>query len=85
MAFEINERYTAQQKLLAALNYYKPATPELKVAIQHYLTGMTLLDPENLLSGLTDAAFMQFFQGCEVLSNAAEETKGFCVRTYVAT
>ena len=46
---------------------------------------MTLLDLENLLSGLTDAAFMQFFQGCEALSNATEETKGFCVRTYVAT
>lgn len=85
MAFEINERYTAQQKLLAALNYCKPATPELKVAIQHYLTGMTLLGLEDQLPGLTDAAFMQFFQGCEALSNATEETKGFCVRTYVAT
>lgn len=78
MAFEVEERCTAQQKLLTDLNYYKPAAPELKVAIQHYLTGMTLLGLEDQLSGLTDAAFMQFFQGCEALSNATEETKGLC-------
>lgn len=80
MAFEVEERCTAQQKLLTDLNYYKPTSPELKVAIQHYLTGMTLLGLEDQLSGLTDAAFMQFFQGCEVFRDLTVSNKGLCAR-----
>ena len=82
MAFEIEERCIAQQKLLTDLNYYKPTTPELKVAIQHYLTGMTLLGLEDQLSGLTDAAFMQFFQCCEAICNSTGNAKDLCV--YIA-
>ena len=71
MAFEVEERQSAYRKLLTDLMSYKSASPELKVAIQHYLTGMTLMGLEDQMSGMTDAAFMQFYQGCEAVCNSS--------------
>lgn len=34
---------------------------------KHYLTGLSLLSLEDQVTGLIDAAFMQFYQGCELL------------------
>lgn len=68
MSFEINERGYASQKLKTDFDYfYEIVDNNIKVGIRHYLTGMTLLSLEDQVPGLLDAAFMQFYQGCEAL------------------
>lgn len=78
LAFEVEERQLAKNKINTDIEFYENASPELEVGIQHYLTGMTLLGLEDQLSGLTDAAFMQFFQGCEAISGSDGKTEGIC-------
>ena len=69
VSFEITERGVASNKLRTDLSFIlKNNDINLAVGIKHYLTGMTLLSLEDNVSGLIDAAFMQFYQGCEVLS-----------------
>lgn len=68
MAFEIEERGTASRKLADDLEYYlDDSDPHLLVGRRHYMTGMQLLGLEDAVTGLLDAAFMQFYQGCEAL------------------
>ena len=68
MAFEIEERGASSTKLKADFYYYKNLTRnELLAATRHYLTGLRLLSLEDEVSGLIDAAFMQFYQASEIL------------------
>lgn len=68
MAFEIEERSSASIKLKEDLSYYSTLSDDnQKVGAKHYLTGLTLLGLEDQVTGLIDAAFMQFYQGCEAL------------------
>lgn len=68
MAFEIEERDRASQKLADDLDFYLDNTdPNLVVGRRHYMTGMQLLGLEDAVTGLLDAAYMQFYQGCEAL------------------
>lgn len=67
MAFEVEERGAARQKILRDYDFYLKAGHDLKVAMKHYLNGLTLLGLEDSFSGLIDAAFMQFYQACEIL------------------
>ncbi|MCP9848118.1 hypothetical protein KBY86_14650 [Synechococcus sp. Lug-A] len=68
MAFELEERGTASQKLAEDLDYYLDHTDSnLVVGRRHYMTGMQLLGIEDAVTGLLDAAYMQFYQGCEAL------------------
>lgn len=68
IGFEIEERAVASTKLTTDLDYYEDETDtSLLVGRRHYLAGMQLLSLEDQIAGLLDAAFMQFYQGCEVL------------------
>ena len=79
MSFEVEERVQAHIKLQKDYLYYKNTDKALRVGIKHYLTGMSLLGLEDQLSGLTDAAFMQFFQGCEAICDSGNSgVKGTC-------
>lgn len=72
LAFEVEERIEANNKLTSDFLYYRQAPTELKVAIQHYLTGLTLLGLEDQISGLIDASYVQFCQGCEAVCNCSD-------------
>jgi hypothetical protein len=67
--FEVEERGGAASKIADDFNgfhvHLKDQNPRLRVAIRHYLTGMTLLGLEDQVTGLIDAAYMQFYQGIE--------------------
>ena len=67
LAFEIKERGHAAGKITQDYQYYSQATRNMLAAQHHYLSGLTLLSLEDSYSGLIDAAFMQFYQGCEIL------------------
>lgn len=68
MAFECGERSIASEKLDKDLAYYRGDNdPNLAVGRRHYMTGMQLLGLEDMVTGLLDAAYMQFYQGCEAL------------------
>jgi len=68
ISFEIEERGVAANKIQNDLLYYQEQTDNhLVVGRRHYLTGMQLLSLEDQITGLIDAAFMQFYQGCEAL------------------
>lgn len=68
LAFEVDERGIAGQNLWQHSTAYGYAGDrDAEVAAEHYLTGLTLLGLEDQFAGLVDAAFMQFYQGCESL------------------
>ncbi len=70
VGFEIEERGIASQKINSQFPEYLSLMQNdeyFKVGLRHYLTGMQLLSLEDQVSGLIDAAFMQFYQGCEAL------------------
>lgn len=75
LAFEIDERGSASQKIANDYDYYLGSNKNIKTASKHYLTGLTLLALEDTYPGLIDASFMQFYQGCEILcgSNFKED------------
>jgi len=81
VGFEIEERSVAVSKITndfdGFLAHLKDPKPRLRVAIRHYLTGMTLLGLEDQVPGLIDAAYMQFYQGIEALlgTSACDEAK----------
>lgn len=69
VAFEVDERGAAERKIEQDFQKYgDQSDSDLQITIGHYLTGMTLLSLEDSYSGLIDAAFMQFYQACEVLA-----------------
>ena len=68
ISFEIEERGRAALKIKNDLSYYQDDTDDhIVVGRRHYLVGMQLLSLEDQITGLIDAAFMQFYQGCEAL------------------
>lgn len=68
IGFEIEERGKASEKLNKDFDFYlDESDPNLVVGKRHYLAGMQLLALEDQITGLVDAAFMQFYQGCEAL------------------
>ena len=72
-SFEVEERGTANLKLRNDLEFYQNGSDShLVVGRRHYMTGMQLLALEDQVSGLIDAAFMQFYQGCESLCRDPE-------------
>lgn len=69
IGLEIDERTAISEKICTDFHKIRTylgsdSSPE-KVAIRHYLTGMTLLSLEDQAPGLIDAAYMQFYQGIE--------------------
>lgn len=64
VAFEIEERSATRQSIEAG---DFQLSDKAKVAQQHYSTGMSLLAGEDSVSGLVDAAFMQFYLAMEVI------------------
>lgn len=70
VGFEVKERGIASHKISNQFLEYSNlmVTDEFfRVGLKHYLTGMQLLSLEDQVTGLLDAAFMQFYQGCEAL------------------
>ncbi|WP_415844643.1 hypothetical protein ACMYUJ_17055 [Stutzerimonas zhaodongensis] len=69
VGLEVEERGVAATKLTQDFGYFlgelKTQGSAAKIAIRHYMTGMTLLSLEDHTPGLIDAAFMQFYQGIE--------------------
>ena len=85
IAFEVEERETASNKIQNDLLFYQDETDKhIVVGRQHYLAGIQLLSLEDQIVGLIDAAFMQFYQGCEAL---CRDPRG-CItgsKKYIAT
>lgn len=67
LSFQVPERGRAFQKVRQDYDFFLGASRDLKVASRHYINGLTLLGLEDSYSGLLDAAFMQFYQACEIL------------------
>ncbi|MDD4126423.1 MAG: hypothetical protein PHV39_01895 [Methanomicrobium sp.] len=76
VGFEIQERGIAGQKIqvdyddILSKLISKDIDPQFKVATNYYLNGLLLLSLEDQYPGLIDAAFMQFYQGCEILAGS---------------
>jgi hypothetical protein len=67
VSFEVEERGQAKKKIqLDNIYFYSNIDNCFRVGRNHYLTGL-LLGLEDQVPGLIDAAFMQFYQGCEAL------------------
>lgn len=82
MAFEIEERGSASSRLSNDFDCFRNLNPIQKAAQKHYLNGLTLLGLEDQFSGLIDAAFMQFYQACEILCGENYKLKE--VKKYIA-
>lgn len=71
IGFRIEERGTATHKIREDFQHFRSTlqtTPSNnKVALRHYLTGLTLLALEDSVPGLLEAAYMQFYQGIEAI------------------
>ncbi|MCT7319065.1 hypothetical protein N5I87_23860 [Ralstonia sp. CHL-2022] len=71
IGFRIEERGTATQKIREDFQYFRntlqTSPSNNKVALRHYLTGLTLLALEDSVPGLLEAAYMQFYQGIEAV------------------
>jgi|GEM_PF-2159326 len=75
LGFEVEERESATRKLITDYQYFHEAPENISAAQKHYLSGLTLLSLEDTYPGLIDAAFMQFYQGCEILCGSNYELK----------
>lgn len=75
MAFEVEERGSALNRLQNDFEKFVNFNPIQRVAAKHYLNGLTILGLEDQFSGLIDAAFMQFYQSCEVLCGGSFKLK----------
>ena len=64
VSFEVEERVLASKRLEKALSMNKP---EISYAAKSYLTGLNLMGLEDQFPGLLEAAFMQFYIGCETI------------------
>ena len=72
VAFEIEERGAAKVSLGGG---DFQLSDKARVAQQHYSTGMSLLAGEDSVSGLVDAAFMQFYLATEAILERHERTE----------
>ncbi|WP_167337512.1 hypothetical protein [Xanthomonas arboricola] len=72
VAFEIDER-GATEASLGGGDF--EMSDKARVAQQHYSTGMSLLAGEDSISGLVDAAFMQFYLATEAILERHEKDK----------
>lgn len=70
VAFKIEERGVAAQSF--QLGDFK-LSEKARVSQQHYSTGMALLAGEDSVSGLVDAAFMQFYLAVEAILERHEK------------
>lgn len=85
MAFEVEERGVSSSRLTNDFTKFINLNSIQKVAVKHYLNGLTILGLEDQFSGLIDAAFMQFYQACEVLCGEnfkLKEVKKFIAGKY---
>jgi hypothetical protein len=72
VAFEIEERMAVMQSFqLGDFNL----CDKIRIAEQHYSTGMALLAGEDSVSGLIDAAFMQFYLSVEATLECHEKNE----------
>ena len=62
----MEERQAAAEKIINDINGYSSDKYQ-ELGEKHYLAGLMLLGYEDQVEGLIDAAFMQFYQGCEIL------------------
>jgi hypothetical protein len=72
VAFEIEERGVAAASIQAG---DFSLSDKSRIAQQHYSTGMSLLAGEDSVSGLVDAAFMQFYLATEAILERHEKAK----------
>jgi len=72
IGFEIEERQEVAQSFQLGDIYL---SEKVRVAQQHYSTGMALLAGEDSVSGLIDAAFMQFYLSVEAALESHEKKK----------
>lgn len=72
VAFEIEERDMVSDSLAQGDIVF---SDKIQVAQQHYSTGMGLLSGEDSITGLIDAAFMQFYLALEALLESHEKEK----------
>ena len=72
VAFEVEERGMVSESLAQG---DIEISDKVQVAQQHYSTGMGLLGGEDSLTGLVDAAFMQFYLALEALLESHEKEK----------
>jgi hypothetical protein len=72
IGFEIEERSLASQSI--QIGDFEISS-KVMVSQQHYSTGMGLLAGEDSLTGLIDAAFMQFYLSMESLLESHEKDK----------
>jgi hypothetical protein len=84
-SFEVEERGIANQKIQQDILFYQDSKDDyVNVGRRHYMTGMQLLSMEDQITGLIDAAFMQFYQGCEALcrdeKGGMEESKKYIAK-----
>lgn len=78
VAFELDERGIAHDKTQHDFTWLVEAASKpgvILVATRHYLCGMGMLAMEDSLPGLIDAAYMQFYQGIEALTETHELEK----------
>lgn len=66
MAFEVTERGRVKESLRIG-DFVEATKPKVMLSQQHYSTGMALLSAEDVVGGLIDAAFMQFYLASECL------------------
>lgn len=71
VAFEIEERSATAASLIGG---DLQMSDKARVAQQHYSTGMSLLAGEDSVSGLVDAAFMQFYLAIEAVLGCHEKS-----------
>lgn len=72
VSFQIEERGEIAQSLLRGDFVL---SEKIKVAQQHYSTGMALLAGEDAVAGLIDAAFMQFYLTVEAILESYKSTE----------
>lgn len=66
MSFEVEERIAAKEKMKIDYSILLNTRNErILLVAKHYLTGINLMGLEDQFPGLIEAAFMQFYLGCE--------------------
>lgn len=85
LAFEVEEIGAASGRLTNDFGTFRNLSQQQKAAQKHYLNGLTLLGLEDQFAGLLDAAFMQFYQGCEILcgeNHILKKVKAYLASSY---
>lgn len=75
MSFEVDERSKAVELLDRAFPQLDSMEPNIRRAVKFYLNGLTLLGLEDQVPGVLNAAFMQFYQGCEAVTSNSKKAE----------